>query len=220
MSTAGIKTLVIGMLSIVELRIADTHKIRSIAAKKFPPLNFPRKIPILSRIPVYSIAPATTNTLIKYKYISISNSCTIFSISKPDINIKIRAKEIAMISGERIELGIDTPVVTIESPDYTDQPELYNGNWFINAAEPNDVFVEKYEETFNTEPKVFAGNAYDIVLLLADAFANEEATPVENLLAVKGYIGAMGEVNADSEGTFVTEAIVKQIRNGTSMRAD
>ncbi|MFQ5620471.1 MAG: ABC transporter substrate-binding protein [Candidatus Nanoarchaeia archaeon] len=122
---------------------------------------------------------------------------------------------------QRRELGIEIPLATIESPDYTDQQELYNNNWFINAAEPTEEFVNKFETRYGTKPRVFSGNAYDIIHVIADAYAKYDgkATPeqVVEYLQNLEYKGAMGPFKTDSDGTFVTDAIVKEIREGKSI---
>ncbi|MBT3304672.1 ABC transporter substrate-binding protein [Candidatus Woesearchaeota archaeon] len=130
--------------------------------------------------------------------------------------------EFELILKQRIELGLDIPVVTIESPDYTDEPELYNDNWFINAAEPTEEFKDKFESEFGNAPRVFSGNAYDIVKVLGQIFVEKDNLIGSEIAATKlmeldQFKGAMGSFYVDSEGTFVTEAITKKMVDGKSI---
>ena len=54
--------------------------------------------------------------------------------------------ELELLLKQESELGYTTPLVTIESPMYSSEPELYNGNWLVDAAETESEFLSFFKE--------------------------------------------------------------------------
>ena len=161
--------------------------------------------------------PGTTDFRTIWQKIANSDPEVVFFVAlTPEFELLLR---------QRIELGIEIPVVTIESPDYSDQPELFDGNWFVNAAEPTEEFIEQFESRFGSSPRVFSANAFDIVQLVGWAFAQNgaDATAEEiaqTLLTVENWPSAVGPITADEEGTFVSEAVIREMVDGVSVTVE
>jgi branched-chain amino acid transport system substrate-binding protein len=158
--------------------------------------------------------PGTKDFKTIWQKVTVDNPDTVFFVAQ--------SPEFEKLLEQRIELGIKIPVVTIESPDYTNQPELYNNNWFINASEPSQEFINKFTAKFNDKPRVFSGNAYDIMKILEKVYLETETNAsdkiADSLQNLNNYSGIMGLVTVNSDGTLSTDAIIKEIINGESRR--
>jgi ABC-type branched-subunit amino acid transport system substrate-binding protein len=120
------------------------------------------------------------------------------------------------------ELGIKTPVTAIESFEFTEQPELFEGMWYIQAADPTSDFVKNYNAKYSTNPTLGAPNAYDELNLIVYAFENAEKGDkkpnIENVIkklnSIKDYSGALGNLNMGDEGIIISKAVVREVRGG------
>ena len=131
--------------------------------------------------------------------------------------------ELEIILKQRIELGYNTPLTAIESPKYSESPELFNNNWFIDAADTDISFVNEFEERSDMKIFSFSGNAYDIVSIYAKKMENFNKIPDskemrEALLRMDPHYGAMGKMTIDSKGNFLTEAIKMEMIEGVPVK--
>ncbi len=113
--------------------------------------------------------------------------------------------------------GIHTPFTSIETFEFTDKPSLFEGAWYVNAADPSAEFVNLYRKKYNADPKVGAGNGYDsfkIMFSLYEKYGNDKNIIREKLLELNNYKGVMGNLSVDSNGMLVSDAVVRIIRNG------
>lgn len=119
------------------------------------------------------------------------------------------------------ELGIEKPISSIGGIFETSQQmDLFEGNWYINSAEPNQNYINKYKEVFNESPPPGSAHVYDALNLIIDSYENSGR---DNLLAsdylkqIDNYYGVLGYLNVLSTGIIDSDAIVKVIRDGTAM---
>lgn len=130
--------------------------------------------------------------------------------------------ELEILTKQIREQGITAPLTSIESFEWTTQPELFEGMWFVNAADANPEFVSKYRTAYGSEPTVGAANGYDAVMLFVKAVeesASGSSKPTSEqiqaaLLTIKNQKGAVGNLSVDSDGLVVSEAVVRTIQNG------
>ncbi|MBY0110885.1 ABC transporter substrate-binding protein [Patescibacteria group bacterium] len=133
--------------------------------------------------------------------------------------------ELEIITHQMRELGVTAPLTSIESFEWTTQPELFEGMWFVNAADPTTEFVAKYEARYGTAPTVGAANGYDAVMLFvkgvesaAQGVMKPTSEQVTNALHnIRDHKGAVGELSVDDDGLVVSEPVVRTIQNGKPM---
>jgi len=134
-----------------------------------------------------------------------------FVILLPSPYVEILAKQIK-------EFGVKTPMTSIESFQFTDQPQLFTGLWYVTGAEMKDWFVQQFTQNYGVAPNMGSGNGYDVVALLIKAFEKagdgKNAPSSEDLSkalgSIKNFDGAMGDnMKFDQEGIVVTKATVK-----------
>lgn len=142
----------------------------------------------------------------------------------PDIYVlEATSPELETLTIQLREAGIQTPVTTMEAFEFSDQLALFEGMWYVNAADPQDWFVNLFTEKYATTPKFGAANGYDSVNLIVQAVekagdgktvpSREEIR--EALAGIKGFDGALGNnLDIDEDGVVVSGAVVRVIENG------
>lgn len=130
--------------------------------------------------------------------------------------------ELEIIVKQIRDAGIKTPMTAIESFELSDHPELFNGLWYVNAADPTPAFASEYQAAYGKGPTVATPNAYDIVGLVAQAAESYQGsgkpstTDIANALTqIKGYNGALGnDISIGPDHIVVTNAVVRIMENG------
>lgn len=146
--------------------------------------------------------------------------------TNPEIIILIAmSPELEVVLKQRIELGYDTPLTAIESPKYSESPELFNGNWFIDAADVDVDFAKEFKQRTGKDIFAFSGNAYDIVKILDREMQKFDEKPnsekiKEALLNMDAYTGVMGPMTIDVEGNLLTEAIKLKMVDGVPVKVE
>jgi len=116
------------------------------------------------------------------------------------------------------ELGINTPLTSIELFAMSDQKELFNGSWYVDAAVGDENFNSKFKEYTNTNNNFGAVFVYDSINMLNHIYENTKSkSPEVNRLALEKletFDGAAGKLINSKNGIFKSEASVKVIRNG------
>lgn len=142
--------------------------------------------------------------------------------SNPEYLVFIMMTPEAELAARQIkELGLEYPIASIETPDFSPEPELFNGNWFINAAEPTEKFLNKYESEYGKNPSIFAGNSYDIIKVIGEVYI-EDGKVIKDHMTISDKLTDLGEYNAggvgpftiNTDGTFVSEAVVRMMTDG------
>ena len=145
--------------------------------------------------------------------------------SKPDIYlIQIFPPELEMFVRQLMELGINTTMTSIEAFEYPTQMSIFNGLWYVQAAEATDDFNEKYRAAYpNQTMSIGTANAYDAVNLIVAAYesagssSSEKPTTAEAaeaLSKIKNFEGALGVLNVDDNGLIHSQASVRMIKDG------
>ncbi len=145
--------------------------------------------------------------------------------TNPDVYLPIAfSPEIELVAKQMGEAGITEPITTVESFELTDQPALFEGKWYVNAADMSEAFRADYKTRFGKEVSLASGNAYDIVNLVVRAAEAIETNGASRpttaqiksaLYDVKISDGALGQLSVNRDGLVVTKAVVRVIKNGT-----
>lgn len=143
--------------------------------------------------------------------------------TQPDIYMLVSmSPELEILTKQIRDQGIATSLTSIESFEWTTQPELFEGMWYVNAADASAEFVTKYTAAYGESPTVGAANGYDAVMLFVNAVevsSKGSKKPSQQeirdaLLAVRNYTGAVGTLSVDQDGLIVSKAVVRTIENG------
>lgn len=111
--------------------------------------------------------------------------------------------------------GIKAPFFGIEG--FEDRNEVRTsdgaliGQWYVNADEPGQNFLEEYWKAYPAGATWGAANGHDIVLLLGEAIktGSEPAKINRFLHSVKDFSGALGTYSSTSDNRFTLPATVK-----------
>jgi branched-chain amino acid transport system substrate-binding protein len=131
--------------------------------------------------------------------------------------------ELEILAKQIREAGIQTGLTAIESFGLSSEPQLYEGQWYVDAGDAKKEFYEKYITRFGKAPQLGAPNAYDIVNIIVYGFEHADAPPgvkpreenvVRALHAIKGLDGMMGTISIDDKGVVFSPAAVKTIKDG------
>ena len=144
-----------------------------------------------------------------------ANAADMYLLEATSPELEILAKQIR-------DAGIKTPLTSVESFEFTPTPQLFEGEWYINAADPSLAFVDEFTKEYNMSPKLADGNGYDVVSLLVYAFEHagngelkpSEASVQQVLSGITGFKGVMGTLSIDADGIVDTPAVVRMIQNG------
>lgn len=142
--------------------------------------------------------------------------------ANPDIYmLEAFSPEMEIIVKQMKDAGITTPITSIESFEQSDHPEVYEGLWYVNAADATGAFNDSYMKMYNKSPSLGGGNAYDIIHLIATAAekigSNESLTSQEiakQLYTIKDVQGALGNLSIDPDGFVASKAVVRMIKDG------
>lgn len=126
------------------------------------------------------------------------------------------------ILGKQIrEAGIDTPITSIEGFELSEQVDLFEGEWYVNAADPIGDFTDKFNAKTGKNPTLGAANGYDIFNLVVAAaekiIGSTKPTPdqiVSELMEIKNFNGALGNLSVNEVGIVVSKAAVRMIKDG------
>lgn len=140
--------------------------------------------------------------------------------SLPEIFVMINyTPELEILGKQMKDAGIKTPMTSVEGFDQTTQPKLFNGYWYASASDPTGEFTNAFKEKYGKVPGFGTGNAYDIVSLLVATFESTDTNGnpssdevVDQLLKIKGFKGAMGDLSVDSDGLVLSTATIKTVK--------
>lgn len=132
------------------------------------------------------------------------------------------APELEILAKQIRESGIKSPITSIESFEFTEQPKLFEGLWYVNAADQGAEFINKFKAVYGSLPNFGGGNGYDTINMLVYAFekaGDGKSKPssdqvVEALQGIKDFPGAMGTLNMGQDHIVNTKAVVRMIKNG------
>lgn len=124
------------------------------------------------------------------------------------------------------ELGVNTPITSVEAFAWSNELELFEGLWFIADAKIDERFVDKFENRFGYEPQSGSTYVYDLVTLIIQTqeqsdrlLSSQEFNEIiSNIDSYESKV--FGNVPINEEGFFITEASVKKIENGKVVYVD
>jgi len=138
------------------------------------------------------------------------------------IMIEGTSPELELLVKQIKEAGIKTKLTSIESFEFSDQPQLFEGLWYVNAADQTKAFIDKFTSAYGNAPKLGGGNGYDGINLLVYAFekvGDGKTIPTPDqvasvLLSIQNFDGAMGTLSMGQDHIVNTKAVVRMIKNG------
>lgn len=129
--------------------------------------------------------------------------------------------ELEILAKQMRETGITTPTTSIESFELSEQLALFEGEWYINSADPTADFTSKFNAKTGKSPTLGAANAYDIFNLVVAANEKVEGTSeptsnqvVNELMKITNFSGALGNLSVNEDGLVVSKAAVRMIKDG------
>ncbi len=146
--------------------------------------------------------------------------------SNPDmVVLEMFSPEIEIVARQMKELGVNVPVTSVETFEWSSNPELFEGSWFVSdSIVPS--FAAKFKSAYGTDPQAGSSYVYDLVTMLI-ALQEKSGKPI-NPADLPGVIAQMGDWNSpvfgkikiDSDGFFITEPSVKMIKGGKVVSAN
>jgi len=142
----------------------------------------------------------------------------------PDIVVvEMFSPEIEIFAKQMKELGMKIPLTSVETFEWSNDPSLFEGMWFISDVRVAQSFADKYKAKFGSDPKPGATYVYDLVTLIINT--EERAggvlttTELKDAIIKSGYENSplFGKIQIDKDGFFVTEASVKMIKGGKAV---
>ena len=133
--------------------------------------------------------------------------------------------ELEIIAKQIREAGIQKPITSMFYFSASKTPEVFEGEWYVDAADASKGFNEKFETRFGKVPEIMAPNAYDIVNILVQGFETATVAPdavdgkptqeaVVEALHKIDMDGMLGRLTMDEKGVVFSPAAVKIIKNG------
>ncbi len=144
----------------------------------------------------------------------------------PDIYVPIAfSPELETLAKQLKDAQINAPMTSLEGFELTEKPDLFEGYWYINAADPSDTFREEYKKEYGKEQVVATANAYDITKMIIDSSEragknkkNITSIDIKDALYSMDIQGALGHLTVDMNGFVLTKAIVKMIKTGIPIK--
>lgn len=115
------------------------------------------------------------------------------------------------------EMGIKMPLFGIEGFEDPKEVEVSAGalidQWYINADHPDESFVTEYLNRFPDSSTWIAGNAYDLVFILAKSIERDVSKESVNdyLHSMKDFSGCLGTYSASGDNRFTLTPAVKVV---------
>lgn len=137
--------------------------------------------------------------------------------------LQASSPELETLYKQMKELGVNKPVTSIETFEFANELALFEGSWYINAADPQEWFVNDYVAKYKETPKFGAGNAYDalnIVVAAVEKVGDGKTVPThdeirDGISGMKSFDGAMGKgLKFDDNGQLVSGAVVRMVKDG------
>lgn len=133
--------------------------------------------------------------------------------------------ELEVLYAQTKELGVKTPITAIESFELSDTPNIFEGLWYVNAADPTKEFSDKYSAEYGKPVSIGTPNAYDIVGLVVkaaetfDGKVKPTTTQLAHAIAeIKDYNGALGSgIAFGPDHVLITKAVLRIIKDGKPM---
>ncbi|MEI6237963.1 MAG: ABC transporter substrate-binding protein [bacterium] len=139
------------------------------------------------------------------------------------IVLEASTPELEILARQIKQAGIKTPLTTMEAFEFSDQLSLFEGNWYVNGADPSQWFLDQYKNRFGKDAKFGAANQYDgfnLIVQAVETAGDGKTVPtkeqIKNALSqIKSFNGALGEnLSIDENGLVVSKAVIRIIKDG------
>ncbi len=147
------------------------------------------------------------------------------TLSPELIVLEMFSPEIEIATRQLKELNITIPITGVESFEWSGEPELFNGMWFVSDSVKNPDFVESFKKEYGVDPMTGTTYVYDLVTMMIrlqeDSRTHIDPADLPDIIMKKGYNDSplYGKTVIDKDGFFLTEASVKMIENGKAVPA-
>jgi branched-chain amino acid transport system substrate-binding protein len=129
--------------------------------------------------------------------------------------------ELEVLGKQIKEAGINTPLTSVECFELSEQVAIFEGEWYVNSADPTKDFTDKFAAKTSKNLTMGAANAYDIFNLVVAA-AEKVKSPekpaseqiADELTTIKDFGGALGNISVNEDGIVVSTAAVRMIKDG------
>lgn len=150
--------------------------------------------------------------------------------TNPEIYVPIAfSPELEILAKQLKDSGITVPMTSLEGFELTDRPDLFEGYWYINAADSSEKFRDDYKAVYGKDQVIATANAYDITKMIIDS--SERAIKAKQGEAISSpnikdalydldIQGALGHLTIDADGFVLTKAVTKIIKNGKPVRIE
>jgi branched-chain amino acid transport system substrate-binding protein len=142
----------------------------------------------------------------------------------PDIYVfEASSPELEILTQQLRQAGVKTPITTMEAFDFSSQLSLFEGDWYVDAANPTAWFTDLYTKTYNAAPLAGSANGYDsfnLIVQAAETAGDGKTVPSSTAIAqalakISGFNGALGDnLSVGPDHLVVSDAVVKEIENG------
>ncbi|MCF8070426.1 MAG: ABC transporter substrate-binding protein [Desulfobacterales bacterium] len=95
---------------------------------------------------------------------------------------------------------------------------IYTSSAFSEDSSDEKIktFVSAYQDQYGSAPTAYAANAYDTIMLIADAIKKQDSVDADKikefLYQVKDYHGVSGKISFDSYGEVTKPVMLKQVK--------
>jgi len=119
------------------------------------------------------------------------------------------------------ELGVSKPIysITIDKDAIASAQGAYEGMEFLTFLNPSQEFKDKYFQQYGTTTDIGGPNAYDAVMLIAQAIEKTGSTDptilADYLATIKEYDGVSGKLVSDGKRGFTMQYKIQKVINGT-----
>lgn len=143
--------------------------------------------------------------------------------TNPDAYVLLFFSPQLEILGKQVkEAGVTQPLTAIESFGLAADPSLFEGSWYVDAADAGKGFNETFEKRFKKQPQLGAPNAYDVVTMIEAAYESAPAKAGEKpakedvikALHALQMDGMLGHITIDEKGVVSSPASLKIVKDG------
>ena len=77
--------------------------------------------------------------------------------------------QVEIIAKQIKEMSIKTPLTSIQSFELTKERDLFEGQWYVSAVEPQNNYTKKFQDKYGKSPSLGSMNGYDLFNLIVMA---------------------------------------------------
>jgi branched-chain amino acid transport system substrate-binding protein len=142
------------------------------------------------------------------------------SLNPEIVVMTLFSPEIELFTKQSKELGSKYVITSAEAFEWSSEPALFEGLWFVGDSAVPQAFIDKFTSEYSSAPKPGSTYVYDLVSMIIkmqeDSNKKLSSTDIVKILNDKGYSQSdlFGKVVIDKDGLFITNASLKKIENG------